>query len=76
MRRRAAFRLQGIVEVRPRDQLKAAGDADENDTSPLTAEQVLQTVCCRFRFGLGPARMGTDGRHRHRIAAQEEQGFQ
>ena len=64
------------MEVRPRDQLKAAGDADEDDTPPLAAEQVLQAVCRRFRFGLGPARMGADGRHRHGVAAQKEQGFQ
>ena len=46
--------MQGIVEVRPRDQLKAAGDADENDTPPLAAEQVLQAVC---RSGRGLAEL-------------------
>ena len=64
------------MEVRPRDQLIAAGYTDEDQAPPLAAEQMLQAAGCFFRFGLGPARMGTDGCHRHGVAAQKEQGFQ
>ena len=38
------------MEVRPRDQLIAAGYTDEDQAPPLAAEQMLQAAGCFFRF--------------------------